>query len=236
MRCERSCSRTGRSATSCWRRSSPGARRCSGCRASAWRSSARTRPRRRCGCSTSRAATAPVHLARTRRAARVDGEPAAGAAAGRRRAARPVDRAGSRALGIGRELAPREEVDLLVVGGRPGRPRRRRLRRLRGARHARHREHRARRTGGLVATDRELPRLPRGHQRHRADQPRGHPGAQVRRPHGDAIPRGLARTRERTPPRPAGGGPRDRRARGPARDRRAIPAAAGRAARPSTRG
>ena len=39
----------------------------------------------------------------------------------------------SRALGIGRELAPREEVDLLVVGGGPGGPRRRRLRRLRRA-------------------------------------------------------------------------------------------------------
>ena len=44
-----------------------------------------------------------------------------------------------RALGIGLELAPREEVDLLIVGGRPRRPRGRGLRRLRRARHARRR-------------------------------------------------------------------------------------------------
>ena len=44
---------------------------------------------------------------------------AARAAAGRRRAAAPVAGEVLRALGIGRELAPREEVDLLVVGGGP---------------------------------------------------------------------------------------------------------------------
>ena len=41
---------------------------------------------------------------------------------------------------------------------------------------------------GHLAADRELPRLPGRDQRHRADQPRRHPGAQVRRPHGDALP------------------------------------------------
>ena len=51
-------------------------------------------------------------------------EPAARAASGRRRSCGPVRRARcSRALGIGRELAPREEVDLLVVGGGPAGPR-----------------------------------------------------------------------------------------------------------------
>ena len=71
---------------------------------------------------------------------------------------------------------------------RPGRARRRRLRRLGGPRHAGDREHRARRPGRDLAADRELPRLPGRDQRHRADQPRGHPGAQVRRPHRDALP------------------------------------------------
>ena len=66
----------------------------------------------------------------------------------------------SRALGIGLELEPREEVDLLVLGGGPAGPRRGGLRRLGGPRHAGDREHRARRPGGHLAPDRELPRLP----------------------------------------------------------------------------
>ena len=136
----------------------------------------------------------------------------------------------SRALGIGRELAPREEVDLLVVGGGPGRPRRRRVRRVRGPGDARRREHGARRAGRRIAPDRELPRLPGRHHRRRADEPRGHAGAQVRRAHGDAVPRGLARARQRPLRRAARGGPGDRRARRAARDRRPVPAAAGRAA------
>ena len=106
---------------------------------------------------------------------------------------RPSNGELSRALGIGLELAPREEVDLLVDRRRPGRPRRRRLRRLGGPRHAGRREHRARRPGGDLAADRELPRLPGRDQRHRADQPRDHPGAQVQRAHGDALP-GRARS------------------------------------------
>ena len=73
---------------------------------------------------------------------------------------------------------------------------------------------------GLLAADRELPRLPGRNQRHRADQPRRHPGAQVRRPHGDAVPGDRARAGRRSPPRPARGRARDRRARRRARHRR----------------
>ena len=56
---------------------------------------------------------------------------------------------------------------------------------------------------GRLATDRELPRLPGRDQRHRADQSRGDAGAQVRRPHRDAVPRRRARARRRTPRRAA---------------------------------
>ena len=68
----------------------------------------------------------------------------------------------------------------------------------------------ARRPGGHVAPDRELPRLPRRHQRRRAHEPRGHAGAEVRRAHRDALPRGRARAGRRAPPRPARGRPRGR--------------------------
>ena len=111
----------------------------------------------------------------------------------------------SRALGIGLELAPREEVDLVVVGGRPSRARRRRLRGIRGPRDARRRGHRARRAGGHVPADRELPRLPRGDQRHGADQPGSRAGAQVPRAHRDALPCRLAGARRRAPRRPPRG-------------------------------
>ena len=81
-------------------------------------------------------------------------------------------------------------------GGRPrrrrrraGRSRRRRLRRVGGPGHARRRGHRARRPGRRVAADRELPRVPGRHRRLGAHEPRRHPGAQVRRPHRDALPR-----------------------------------------------
>ena len=66
---------------------------------------------------------------------------------------------------------------------------------------------------GTLAQDRELPRLPGGHQRHRTDQPRGHPGAQVRRPHRDPLPR-----RARSSPAPSATWSGSRRAtRSPAR-------------------
>jgi hypothetical protein len=62
------------------------------------------------------------------------------------------------------------------------------LRRLGGPRHTGDGEHRPRWPGGNLTADRELPRLSGGHQRHRTDQPRGHPGAEVRCPRGDALP------------------------------------------------
>ena len=102
---------------------------CSGARGSGSRSSARTTP------SATRQPgrlrpppAAPLHLARSR--PRSEGPPrrspsstrgaAAGAAARRRRAARARPTASSRGRsGSGCELAPREEVDLLIVGGGP---------------------------------------------------------------------------------------------------------------------
>ena len=111
-------------------------------------------------------------------------------AAARRRRVEPADdrrtscgRSGSAASWPSRRGRPADRRR------RPGRPRRGRLRRLRGARHARGREHRPRRPGRRLAPDRELPRLPRRDQRHRADEPRGLAGAQVRRPHRHAVPR-----------------------------------------------
>ncbi len=129
-----------------------------------------------------------------------------------------------RALGIGRELAAREEVDLLVVGGGPCRPGRRRLRLIRRTRHADRGEHRVGWSGRFVAPDRELSGLPGWHQRHRAHQPRCRPGAQVRRATRDPLPRGRARTRRRTARRAAGRRARDRSTGGRARNRRRVPA------------
>ena len=156
------------------------------------------------------------------------GGAAARAAAGRHRAApaerrRGVARAGHRR----RARRPR--------GGRPrrgrrraGRSRRRGLRRVGGARHADHREHGARRPGRRLAADRELPRLPGRHQRHRADHPRGHAGAQVRRADGDPVPRRRARAGRRPPRRAARRRDGDRRARGRPGHRRRVPPPAGR--------
>ena len=176
---------------------------------------------------------APVHLGRCRPARRR--RVAARAPAGRRRAARPDHGPGAaRARGRARARAAR--------GGRPadrrrrsGRPRGRGLRRLRRARHAGRREHRARRPGRVVPPDRELPRLSRRDQRHRAHEPRSHPGAQVQRAHRDAVPRPLARAGERTASRPARGRPRGRSTRSAARDGRPVPAAPGRPPRRSSR-
>ena len=120
----------------------------------------------------------------------------------------------------------REEVDLLVVGGGPA-----------GLGAAVYGASEGLDTlvidstalGGQAGSsrqNRELPRFPGGHQRNRADQPRRHPGAEVRRAHGDAIPCDLARARQRAPHRTAGRRSRSRSARRPARDRRAVPAAA----------
>ncbi len=154
---------------------------------------------------------------------------AAGAAAGRQRAARAEQRralAGARdrpRAGAARRGRPADRRR------RPGRARRRGLRRLRGPQHAGGRAQRARRPGGDLAADRELPRLPLRDQRHRADQPRDRPGAQVQRPHGDALQSALARAgRRRRPHRQARGRPRSRRQGGAALDRRRIPQTAGR--------
>ena len=63
------------------------------------------------------------------------------------------------------------------------------------------RAHRTGRTSRHVTPDRELPRLSGRDQRNRAHEPRGHPGPEVRRASGDALPRGLARTGEPAPRR-----------------------------------
>ena len=90
---------------------------------------------------------------------------------------------------------------------------------------------------GHLAPDRELPRLPGRDQRHRADQPRGHPGAQVRRPHGDARTGRVALEPGDGPARRAARGrSRGRRARRRARDRRRVPPPAGRRASRSYEG
>ena len=106
----------------------------------------------------------------------------------------------SRALGIGRELAPREEVDLVVIGAGPRRPGGSGLRRLRGSGDPGRGEHGARRAGGHVPADRELPRVPSRDQRLGADQPRGRTGAQVRSSNRHALPCHIARASRRRLP------------------------------------
>ena len=206
-RCARSSSKTGRSAASCSRRSSPDARRCSRSPASGSRSSARTPPRRRGGslefARTNRLPftwrnpeppTTPTPHAR-RRDRRADLPLVRLPGGVEMRAPSPGEL--SRALGIGRELAPREEVDLLVVGAGPAGPRRGRVRGLGGPRHPRRREQRTRWAGGRIAADRELPGLPGRHHWVRADDACGRAGAQVRRPFGDALPGRGTRPRDR---------------------------------------
>ena len=116
-----------------------------------------------------------------------------------------------RALGIGLELAPREEVDLLIVGAGPA-----------GLAAAVYGASEGLDTlvvestalGGQAGSSRRIENylgFPAGHQRHRADQPRGDPGAQVQRAHRDPVPRPLPRTGERTASRP----PRGATARSP---------------------
>ena len=142
---------------------------------------------------------------------------------------RPSNGELSRALGIGLELGAREEVDLLVVGGGPA-----------GLGAAVYGASEGLDTlliestvlggqAGHLAADRELPRLPGRDQRHRTDQPRGHPGAQVRRPHRrpPTAPRRSSPASERHLVR-LEDGHRGRRPGGAARDRRRIPAPAGR--------
>jgi len=188
--------------------SSPGARHCSRFRRRSGRSSGRIRPRPRCRWSSSPQQPLALHVARsgtsgrpsfgcTGRRARCHG-PTSRAFAGGRGVARPVDGQVSRALGIGRELAPREEVDLVVVGGGPAGLAAAVYGASEGLETLVVEKHRTRWTGGLVPTDRELPRLPGGYQRLGADEPRGHASAQVSRAHRDALPCRLTRAGRRT--------------------------------------
>ena len=133
----------------------------------------------------------------------------------------------SRALGIGRELAPREEVDLLVVGAGPaglgaavyGAPRASTRSSLTAPRSA------AKRVNHAGSRTTSAFRLGSAGPSSRAGRSAG---AQVRRPAGDAVPGGRTRAGKRTARRPARGGAGDRRARCAARDRRRVPAASGR--------
>ena len=96
----------------------------------------------------------------------------------------------SRALGVGLEAAPREEVDLVVVGGGPAGLGAAVYGACEGLDALRRRGQRARRPGGHVAPDRELPGLPGGRpQRLTAHGQGDHAGAEVRRPYRDALPR-----------------------------------------------
>ena len=104
----------------------------------------------------------------------------------------------SRALGIGLELEPREEVDLVVIGGGPA-----------GLGAAVYGASEGLETlvvestvlGGQAGASRRIENylgFPAGISGMRADQPRGRTGAQVRRPDGDAVPRARARAGQRT--------------------------------------
>ena len=152
---------------------------------------------------------APVHLARPR--ARHDRDAAALIDGARTPSELPLVRLPggtelrgpsngelSRALGIGLELAPREEVDLLIVGGGPA-----------GLGAAVYGASEGLDTlvvestalGGQAGTSRRIENylgFPAGISGTRTDEPRGHPGAQVRRPDRDAVPRARARAGQRT--------------------------------------
>ena len=111
----------------------------------------------------------------------------------------------SRALGVGRELAPRERVDLVVIGAGPAGLAAAVVRRIRGFGDPGRGEHSTRWAGGLVSTDRELSRFPSRNQRFGADQPRGRSGAQIRSSNRDAVPCHITRTPRRRLPGGLGG-------------------------------
>ena len=236
--CDRCSSTTARSATCCSRRSSPGARRCSGQGIGVEivgppSSEATMRmvdfAARATGCRTRGATRAPM----TPRRERLDATScrSCGCRAARSCAARRPARSRAR-WGSAASSRPERRSTCVVVGGGPAGLGRRGLRRVRGPRHARRREHRARRPGGLLAPDRELPRVPGRDQRrgaHRAVRsPRRASSTRAPATPYRAV---VARAGERTPHRAAGGGSRDRRARRHPRHRRAVPPAAGRRAR-----
>ena len=114
----------------------------------------------------------------------------------RRAAAAQPDRGLARPLPRhGRADRPRPSVRRRGDRRRAGRPRHRGLCRVRGARRADARLPRVRRPGRRLGADRELPRLPDRHHRHRADGAGLQPGAEVRRDHGHPRRGGEARVR-----------------------------------------
>ena len=130
-----------------------------------------------------------------------------------------------RALGVGRELAPREEVDLLVVGAGPA-----------GLAAAVYGASEGLDTlivestalGGQAGSSRRIENylgFPAGISGTELTEPRRQPGTQVRRTTRDPLPRDRARARRRTTPRATRRGARDRSTRRRARHRRRLPAA-----------
>ncbi len=119
---------------------------------------------------------------------------------GSRRAPAPTPGAVAQHLGMTIESIPDRCFDLVVVGAGPGGAGGVGVRRVRGAEHAHRRVDRARRAGGDELAHRELPRLPAGRLRHRADEPRDDPGAEVRRAAHHPV-RGRRPERGRRPPR-----------------------------------
>jgi thioredoxin reductase (NADPH) len=205
-------------------------------RASAWRCSGRLHLKRRCRCSSSRGATACRSLAPSGAL----GRPICGRAGRRARCVKPLVRlpggtqlraptAGqvSRALGIGRELEPREEVDLVVVGAGPA-----------GLGAAVYGASEGLDTliidstalGGQAGASRRIEDylgFPAGISGSELTSRAVTHARKVRRPVGDPLPRAFARNWKRTPHPATGGRPRDRRAGSRAGDRRAVPPPAG---------
>ena len=145
---------------------------------------------------------------------------------------RPSNGALSRALGIGLEFGPREDVDLLIVGGGPA-----------GLGAAVYGASEGLDTlviestvlGGQAGTSRRIENylgFPAGISGTELTSRAVSPGAKVRCPHRDRISRSLPRARGRAPPRQAGGGERGSGAGGAALDRRRIQAPAGSRSRP----
>ena len=140
----------------------------------------------------------------------------------------------SRALGIGRELAPREEVDLLVVGGGPAGLGAAVYGASEGLETLVIESTAPRRAGRRVAPDRRLPWLPRRHHRpeltSRAVIQARKFGARSATPYrAVALEPGTGAT---SAPR---GGPRDRRARRAPRHRRGSTGACRSTTSPTTR-
>ncbi len=133
----------------------------------------------------------------------------------------------SRALGIGRELAPQEEADLLIVGAGPA-----------GLGAAVYGASEGLDTllvdstglGGQAGTSRRIENylgFPAGISGSGAHQPCRHPGPEVQREAGHPLPGHRSRTRQRSSHRALGGGPRGRGARRAHRHGSPVPPPAG---------